>query len=57
MVGCPAVRPSVIAFLACLACAAPAAAAETTTVVPGAPGPGPSRYDKVFVTKFGPKSA
>jgi pimeloyl-ACP methyl ester carboxylesterase len=57
MVGCPAVRPSVIAFLACLACAAPAAAAETTTVVPGAPGPGPSKYDKVFVTKFGPKSA
>ena len=50
-------RPWVIALLACLVCAAPAAAAETTTVVPGAPGPGPSKYDKVFVTKFGPKSA
>jgi dienelactone hydrolase len=57
MVGCPAVRPWVIALLATLACAAPAAAAETTTTIPGAPGPGPSRYDKVFVTKFGPKSA
>jgi hypothetical protein len=57
MVGCPAVRPWVIALLACLVCAAPAAAAETTTVVPGAPGPGPSKYDKVFVTKFGPRSA
>lgn len=49
-------RPWVIALLAGLACAAPAAAAETTTTIPGAPGPGPSRYDKVFVTKFGPKS-
>jgi hypothetical protein len=57
MVGCAAVRPWVIAVLACLACAAPAAAAETRTVIPGAPGPGPSRYDKVFVTKFGPSSA
>ena len=27
------------------------------TTIPGAPGPGPSKYDKVFVTKFGPKSA
>ena len=34
-----------------------AAAAETVTTIPGAPGPGPSKYDKVFVTKFGPKSA
>jgi hypothetical protein len=57
MVGCPAVRPWAIALLACLACAAPAAAAETTTTIPGAAGPGPSKYDKVFVTKFGPKSA
>jgi hypothetical protein len=57
MVGCPAVRPWVIALLACLACAAPAAAAETTTTIPGAAGPGPSKYDEVFVTKFGPKSA
>ena len=27
------------------------------TAVRGATGPGPSKYDKVFVTKFGPKSA
>ena len=37
--------------------AGPAAAAETVTTIAGAPGPGPSKYDKVFVTKFGPKSA
>jgi pimeloyl-ACP methyl ester carboxylesterase len=57
MVGCAAVRPWVIALLACLACAAPAAAAETTTVIPGATGPGPSKYDKVRVAKFGPRGA
>src|SRR5215211_1597068 len=57
MVGCAALRPWVIALLACLACAAPAAGAETTTTIPGAAGPGPSKYDKVFVTKFGPNSA
>jgi hypothetical protein len=57
MVGCPAVRTWVIALLACLVCAGPAAAAETVTTIPGAPGPGPSKYDKVFVTKFGPRSA
>jgi hypothetical protein len=57
MVGCGAVRPWVIALLACLACAAPAAAAEKVTTIAGAPGPGPSKYDKVFVTKFGPRSA
>ena len=37
--------------------AGPAAAAETVTTIAGAPGPGPSKYDKVFVTKFGPQSA
>ena len=42
-----------------LALAGPAAArsAERVTVVQGAPAPGPDRYDKVFVTKFGPASA
>jgi hypothetical protein len=50
-------RAVVIALLVTIACAAPAAAAETRTTIPGAPGPGPSRYDKVFVTKFGPSSA
>jgi dienelactone hydrolase len=49
-------RAAAIALLVALACAAPAAA-ETRTTIPGAPGAGPSRYDKVFVTKFGPKSA
>jgi hypothetical protein len=56
MVGCGAVRLRVIALLACLVCAAPAAAAETTTAIAGAPGR-PSKYDKVFVTKFGPETA
>jgi pimeloyl-ACP methyl ester carboxylesterase len=46
-----------MALLACLACAAPATAADRVTTIAGAPGPGPSKYDKVFVTKFGPKSA
>ena len=56
MVGCRAIRAAAIALLVALACAAPAAA-ETRTTIPGAPGAGPSKYDKVFVTKFGPKSA
>jgi hypothetical protein len=51
------VRTSVIALLACLACAAPAAAAERVTAIAGAPGPGPSKYDEVLVTKFVPGSA
>ena len=50
-------RAAAIAVLTALACAAPAAAAETRTVIPGAPGAGPAQYDKVFVTKFGPRSA
>jgi dienelactone hydrolase len=57
MVGCAALRTSVIALLACLACAAPAVAAEKVSTIRGASGPGPSKYDKVFVTKFGPRSA
>ena len=50
-------RTSVIALLPCLACAAPAAAAERVTAIAGAPGRGPSKCDKAFVTKFGPASA
>lgn len=36
---------------------APADAAEKVTTIKGAPGPGPSRYDKVFVTRFGSSKA
>jgi hypothetical protein len=50
-------RPGLVGLILALALAAPAVAAETVTTIPGAPGPGPSKYDKVFVTKFGPKSA
>ena len=50
-------RSALIGLVVALVVAAPAAAAETVTAIPGAPGPGPSKYDKVFVTKFGPKSA
>jgi pimeloyl-ACP methyl ester carboxylesterase len=35
----------------------PAGAAEPYTAVRGAPAPGPSRYDKVFVQRFGPARA
>ena len=49
-------RAAAIALLTALALAAPAAA-ETRVTIPATPGPGPSKYDKVFVTKFGPKSA
>lgn len=47
---------TILALFAALVLAAPAAA-ETTTTIKGAPGPGPARYDKVFVTKFGSKTA
>jgi hypothetical protein len=50
-------RSGLIGLLLAVMLAGPAAAAETVTTIPGAPGPGPSKYDKVFVTKFGPKSA
>jgi hypothetical protein len=49
-------RAAAIALLMTFALAAPAAA-DTRVTLPGTPGPGPSQYDKVFVTKFGPKSA
>jgi hypothetical protein len=50
-------RSGLVGLILALTLAGPAAAAETVTTVPGAEGPGPSKYDKVFVTKFGPKSA
>jgi pimeloyl-ACP methyl ester carboxylesterase len=50
-------RSGLIGLVLAAMLAGPAAAAETVTALPGAPGPGPSKYDKVFVTKFGPHSA
>ncbi len=50
-------RSGLTGLILALVLAGPAAAAETVTTIPGAPGPGPSKYDKVFVTKFGPESA
>ena len=43
--------------LATLALAGPAPAAERYVSVKGAHGPGPAKYDRVFVAKFGPRSA
>jgi hypothetical protein len=51
------VRSALVLLLASLACAAPAAAAERVAFVRGAPGPGPARYDRIQVEKFGPASA
>ena len=45
-----------LAVAAALALAAPAAA-QTTVSVQGVPAAGPAKYDKTFVTKFGPSSA
>ena len=45
-----------LAVAAALALTAPASAATTVTVK-GVPAAGPAKYDKTFVTKFGPKSA
>jgi pimeloyl-ACP methyl ester carboxylesterase len=50
-------RSGLTGLILALMLACPVAAAETVTTLPGAQGPGPSKYDKVFVTKFGPKSA
>ena len=50
-------RSGLIGLVLAVMLAGPAAAAETATAIPGAAGPGPSKYDKVFVTKFGPKNA
>src|SRR6478672_9004308 len=46
-----------LAAAATFAFAVPATAAERPVAIAGAPAPGPARYDKVFVTKFGPASA
>jgi len=51
-----AVRTVPLALLAALVLAAPAGAA-TTFGVTGAPGPGPSRFDRVDVTRYGPSGA
>jgi pimeloyl-ACP methyl ester carboxylesterase len=48
---------SALAASAALAFAASAGAAEKVVTMRGAPAPGPARYDRVFVTKFGPASA
>ena len=45
------------AALALAAAPATAPAAERTVEIKGASAPGPKRYDKVFVTKFGPRQA
>jgi pimeloyl-ACP methyl ester carboxylesterase len=45
-----------LAVAAALALTAPASAAPTVTVK-GVPAAGPAKYDKSYVTKFGPKSA
>src|SRR6188472_2066642 len=57
MVGCAAMRSGLIGLVLAVVLAGPAAAAERVTAIPGAGGPGPAKYDKVFVTKFGPKNA
>ena len=49
-------RTALLALALLLGAAAPAAAGSVETI-PGAPGPGPARYDKVLVEKFGPASA
>jgi hypothetical protein len=53
------VRLAVVLFamLASAAVASRAAVAEPLSVVPGARGAGPSRYDRVTVQRFGPPSA
>jgi pimeloyl-ACP methyl ester carboxylesterase len=50
-------RPALL-LCAVLALALPAgASAQTTFTVPGVPAAGPSKYDRSFVTRFGPSSA
>src|SRR5262249_20690133 len=44
-----------LSLVAALIFAAPAAA--PTITIKGAPGPGPAKWDKVFVSKFGPSKA
>lgn len=45
---------TLVAALAALPASAPA---QTTNSIAGAPGPGPAKYDRVEVTRFGPLSA
>jgi hypothetical protein len=49
-------RAALLAVLLALGLAAPSSASVVRTVK-GAPGPGPAKYDKVLVEKFGPASA
>lgn len=49
-------RTALLCSALVLALAAPAAAGTVVTI-PGAPGPGPAKYDKVLVEKFGPAAA
>jgi hypothetical protein len=49
-------RIALLAALLALGLAAPSSAAVIRTVK-GAPGPGPAKYDKVLIEKFGPSSA
>jgi hypothetical protein len=57
MVGCRALRAAALSLLVLLVTAAPASARERTFAVHGAPAAGPARYDRTFVTRFGPASA
>lgn len=49
-------RPALLPLAAALALA-PAATAQTVTTMRGSDGPGPDRYDRVYVTKTGPATA
>ncbi|HYI19426.1 MAG TPA: hypothetical protein VD836_12000 [Solirubrobacteraceae bacterium] len=49
-------RSALLSLSLLLVLAAPAAAGTVRTI-PGAPGPGPAKYDRVLIEKFGPASA
>jgi hypothetical protein len=56
----PAIKAGMAAAactLALIVAGAPASAATTTVAIEGANAPGPRQYDRVFVTKVGPRSA
>ena len=53
--GCPIA--GIAAALALLGFAAPPLARERLGTIEGAPAPGPAKYDRVFVSRFGPTSA
>ncbi len=50
-------RSAVVALLIAASIIAPAAASAAIRAVPGAPAPGPARYDKVWIETFGPANA